>query len=176
MHASTDHIACLLSTCTQVLQSRISPTKIISAPDQLAALTRSQLPRLLGPKGLMPSAKRGTVTAEIGKAIKEARGGLDWMGTSIGSSTKGSSKDKSDRGVVAVAIGRMDFDEEQIRENVRHLGQEIINVCNGVGTQAEVSTGGAGGKKKTAQIEKMYLTTTRGISVHVTDVQQLLAQ
>lgn len=42
------------------------------------------LARTLGPRGLMPSAKRGTVTDDIVQAVKEARGGLDWKGDNKG--------------------------------------------------------------------------------------------
>lgn len=61
------------------------PDKLITTPELLSLFTRNPtLARLLGPKGLMPSAKRGTVAVDVAQAVKEARGGLDWKGDSKG--------------------------------------------------------------------------------------------
>jgi ribosomal protein L1 len=120
----------------------------------------------------MPSAKRGTVTAEIGKAIKDARGGLDWLGVSIGSPQK-ADKNAPDRAMVSVPIASISFDEAKIQENVRQFGRELLDVCNGVGTQAEVA-GDAVQKKKKAAIEKMFLKTTMSMSIEVTDAEALI--
>lgn len=69
----------------QILNGSLAPDKLITTPDLANLFTRNpQLARLLGPKGLMPSAKRGTVATDIAQAVKEARGGLDWKGDSKG--------------------------------------------------------------------------------------------
>ena len=120
----------------------------------------------------MPSAKRGTVTNEIGKAIKDARGGLDWLGVSIGSPTK-ANKNDPDRAMVSVPIARISFDEARIQENVKQFGRELLDVCNGVGTQAEAA-GDSAQKKKRAAIEKMFLKTTMSMSIEVTDAQSVI--
>jgi len=160
----------------EILTSRVSPTKIIATPELLPLITRSTLPRFLGPKGLMPSAKRGSVTTEIAKAIQEAKGGLDWMGVSVGSpssSTSSSSASSADKGMVSVPIARLTFTQEQILQNVRQFSKEVLNVCNGVGTQADVT--GSGAKKgKKAEIERMFLSTSQGISIDITDLKQLV--
>ena len=63
----------------QIIDGSIVPSRLIATPDALQLLTRNvQAARVLGPKGLMPSEKRGTVTTDLQKAIREARGGLDW--------------------------------------------------------------------------------------------------
>ncbi|KAK9897287.1 ribosomal protein L1 [Cystobasidium minutum MCA 4210] len=146
----------------EIISGRIQPTKIIAAPDQLANITRSTLPRLLGPKGLMPSAKRGTVTSEISKAIREAKGGLDWLA------------DSADKGMVSVPIARVTFTEDQIKTNLVGFAKQVEDVLNGVGTQAQVNTSAAGAKKKMGAIEKVYLSTSKSFSVEVTDFQQML--
>lgn len=122
----------------------------------------------------MPSAKRGTVTAEIGKAIKDARGGLDWLGVPIGSPTK-ANKNDPDRAMVSVPIARIAFDPAKIEDNIRQFGREVLDVCNGVGTQAEIGGADSSAKKKKAAIEKMFLKTTMSMSIEVTDSDALIA-
>lgn len=124
----------------------------------------------------MPSAKRGTVTSEIAKAIREAKGGLDWLGVSIGSHKAGSKADSADKGMVAVPIARVGFTEDQIKTNLVGFAKQVEDVLNGVGTQAQVNTTGAGAKKKIGGIEKVYLSTSKSFSVEVTDFKQLLSQ
>lgn len=69
----------------QILNGDLVPDKLITTPELSSLFTRNPaLARLLGPKGLMPSAKRGTVASDVTQAVKEARGGLDWKGDSKG--------------------------------------------------------------------------------------------
>jgi large subunit ribosomal protein L1 len=69
----------------KILSGEIVPTKVLSTPGMLGAVSR-QLARFLGPKGLMPSAKRGGVGEgeELGKRIKEAGGTLEWKADKLG--------------------------------------------------------------------------------------------
>lgn len=71
------------------------------------------LGRILGPRGLMPNPKSGTVTVEIGKAVQEVKQGkIDF---------------KVDKfGIVHSSIGKVNFDVEKIRDNAR----EFMNVIN----------------------------------------------
>ena len=66
------------------------------------------LGRILGPRGLMPNPKSGTVTMEIGKAVKEVKQGkIDF---------------KVDKfGIVHTSIGKVNFEAEKIRDNAREL-------------------------------------------------------
>lgn len=75
----------------QLIDGTILPTKVLCTPALLPKLNK--LARVLGPKGLMPSPRRGTVTDDIGGMIRSMAGTLDWKG------------DKE--GVVRVAIGRV---------------------------------------------------------------------
>lgn len=69
----------------QIISGELAPDKLITTPELLNLFQRNpSLARTLGPKGLMPSAKRGTVATDIAQAVKEARGGLDWKGDSKG--------------------------------------------------------------------------------------------
>lgn len=73
------------------------------------------LGRVLGPRGLMPNPKTGTVTMEIGKAVKDVKAGkIDF---------------KVDKfGIVHASVGKASFDESQIRENARELIQTIVKM------------------------------------------------
>lgn len=65
--------------------TREVPDKLITTSDMFPLFQRNPtLARMLGPRGLMPSVKRGTVADDVVQAIKEARGGLDWKGDSKG--------------------------------------------------------------------------------------------
>lgn len=59
------------------------PTKLIAHPNMMSLFT-PQMARFLGPKGLMPSERRGTVTSDLTKAVREAAGGLDWKADALG--------------------------------------------------------------------------------------------
>ena len=71
--------------------------------------------RILGPRGLMPNPKTGTVTMEIGKAVKEVKAGkID------------SRVDKT--GIIHSAIGKVSFTAEQINENAVELINTIVKL------------------------------------------------
>ncbi len=81
---------------------------IITMPTVMAKLGR--LGRVLGPRGLMPNPKSGTVTLEVGNAVKEVKAGkIDFK------------VDKT--GIVHTSIGKVSFDAAKIAENA----QEVIN-------------------------------------------------
>jgi large subunit ribosomal protein L1 len=81
---------------------------IITMPTVMAKLGR--LGRVLGPRGLMPNPKSGTVTLEVGKAVKEVKAGkIDFK------------VDKT--GIIHTSIGKVSFDAAKLVENA----QEVIN-------------------------------------------------
>lgn len=73
------------------------------------------LGKILGPRGLMPNPKTGTVTMEVGKAVTEAKAGkIDF---------------KVDKfGIIHAAIGKVSFDEAKLMENAKELLQTIIKL------------------------------------------------
>ncbi|TVR36582.1 MAG: 50S ribosomal protein L1 [Cryomorphaceae bacterium] len=73
------------------------------------------LGRILGPRGLMPNPKTGTVTMEVGKAVKDVKAGkIDF---------------KVDKyGIVHASVGKTSFQEDQIRENAREIIQTLIKM------------------------------------------------
>jgi len=75
---------------------------IIATPDAMSEL--GKLGRVLGPKGLMPNPKSGTVTQDVEKAVKEVKAGKIEFRV-----------DKT--GIVHTSIGKLSFDEKQLTEN-----------------------------------------------------------
>lgn len=86
---------------------------IITMPSVMAKV--GQLGRILGPRGLMPNPKSGTVTMEIGKAVKEVKmGKIDF---------------KVDKfGIIHAAVGKVSFQPEQILGNTREIINTIIKL------------------------------------------------
>ena len=73
------------------------------------------LGRILGPRGLMPNPKTGTVTMEIGKAVAEIKAGkIDFK------------VDKT--GIVHAGIGKVSFDTDKIIENAQEIIQTLIKL------------------------------------------------
>ena len=83
----------------------------IATPDQMGNVGR--LGRILGPRGLMPNPKTGTVTFEVAKAVRDAKAGkLEY---------------RTDRGAnVHVPIGKRSFDDRALVENYAALLDEIV--------------------------------------------------
>jgi len=73
------------------------------------------LGRILGPRGLMPNPKTGTVTMEVGKAVNEVKAGkIDF---------------KVDKfGIIHAGIGKVSFDQEKILDNAREILQTILKL------------------------------------------------
>lgn len=86
---------------------------IITMPSVMGKI--GQLGRILGPRGLMPNPKSGTVTMEIGKAVKEVKQGkIDF---------------KVDKyGIVHASIGKVSFEPHKIMENAREFISTIIKL------------------------------------------------
>ena len=86
---------------------------IITMPPVMAKI--GKLGRVLGPRGLMPNPKSGTVTMEIGKAVKDVKmGKIDF---------------KVDKyGIVHTSIGKVSFSAEKIAENAREFINTIIKL------------------------------------------------
>ena len=73
------------------------------------------LGRILGPRGLMPNPKTGTVTMEVGKAVQEVKAGkIDFK------------VDKT--GIVHAAVGKVSFEADKIAENVTEIVQTLIKM------------------------------------------------
>jgi large subunit ribosomal protein L1 len=110
----------------------------VATPDMMG--TVGKLGRVLGPRGLMPNPKTGTVTFDIGKAVRDAKAGkLEY---------------RTDRGGnVHLPIGKRSFEERALLENYAALVEEIV--------RAKPSAA------KGRYIRQITLTTTMGPGIHV---------
>lgn len=85
--------------------------KAVATPDMMAAVGR--IGKVLGPRGLMPNPKTGTVTVDIGKAVKEIKAGkLEFR------------VDKA--GIVHVPVGKASFDAEKLIDNARAVLMSVL--------------------------------------------------
>jgi large subunit ribosomal protein L1 len=86
---------------------------IVTMPSVMGKL--GPLGRVLGPRGLMPNPKTGTVTMDIGKAVSDVRGGkIDFK------------VDKT--GIVHASIGKVSFDSDKILGNANELLQTLVKL------------------------------------------------
>ena len=85
--------------------------KIVATPDMMGEL--GKLGKILGPKGLMPNPKSGTVTMDVGKAVKELKAGQVELRV-------------ESNGIIHVACGKTSFDKEHLVENIKKIYDTII--------------------------------------------------
>jgi len=86
---------------------------VIASPDTMSEV--GKLGRILGPRGLMPNPKSGTVTKDVANAVKEVKAGKIEFRV-----------DKT--GIVHVSLGKLSFTEEQLVENAQTFIQTIIKM------------------------------------------------
>jgi large subunit ribosomal protein L1 len=110
----------------------------IATPDQMSVV--GKLGRILGPRGKMPNPKTGTVTFDVGKAVRDSKAGkLEY---------------RTDRGAnVHVVIGKKSFEERQLVENYAALMEEIVRAKPAAA--------------KGRYIRTITLTSTMGPGLHV---------
>jgi large subunit ribosomal protein L1 len=87
----------------QIQAGKLDFDTVISTPDMMGVL--GKVARILGPKGLMPNPKTGTVTMDVAQAVKNAKGGQVNFRV-----------DK--KGNIHAGIGKVSFSEDQIKENL----------------------------------------------------------
>ena len=109
---------------------------LIATPDCMGML--GKLGRVLGPKGLMPNPKTGTVTMDVAKAVKDAKAGKVEF--------------RADKqGMIHVPIGKVQFTSEDLLKNYFTLADAVL--------RAKPST------SKGVYLKSVYLTTTMGPSI-----------
>ena len=110
----------------------------IATPDQMGNV--GKLGRVLGPRGLMPNPKTGTVTFDVAKAVRDAKAGkLEY---------------RTDRGAnVHLSIGKKSFGERQLVENYAALVEEIVRARPAAA--------------KGRYIRQITITTTMGPGIHI---------
>jgi len=111
---------------------------IITTPSMMGKV--GALGKVLGPRGLMPNPKTGTVTMEVGKAVKDSKGGkIDFK------------VDKA--GIIHSAVGKASFDADKLAENANEILQSILKLKPA--------------SAKGAYMRSVYLSSTMSPSVQV---------
>ena len=111
---------------------------IITMPSVMGKI--GALGRVLGPRGLMPNPKSGTVTLDVGKAVSDVK--------------KGKIDFKVDKfGIIHASVGKVSFDAEKISENIDELLQTIIKLKPSAA--------------KGTYIQSISLSSTMGVGVEV---------
>jgi len=86
---------------------------IITMPNVMAKVGR--LGKVLGPRGLMPNPKSGTVTMDVGKAVQEVKAGkIDFR------------VDKT--GIIHASIGKVSFDAEKLAQNAQEMMSTLVRM------------------------------------------------
>lgn len=111
---------------------------VIASPDAMGVV--GQLGQLLGPRGLMPNPKVGTVAADVAAAVKNAKAGQVRYRTDKG-------------GIIHCSIGKSSFDVKALRENLEHLLMDL--------KKAKPSSA------KGQYLKKVSVSTTMGAGVPV---------
>ena len=110
--------------------------KIVATPDMMGEL--GKLGKILGPKGLMPNPKSGTVTMDVAKAVKDLKAGQVELRV-------------ESNGIVHVSCGKVSFEIEQLVENIAKIYDTIM--------KARPSS------VKGQYLEKVFISSTMGPSV-----------
>ena len=131
-----------------VNSGKVDFDRVIATPDMMALVGR--LGKVLGPRGLMPNPKVGTVTPNVTQAVKDAKGG--------------SVEFRAEKtGIIHAGVGKASFSEADLEKNVRAF----------VGALVKARPSGAKG----TYVKKIAISSTMGpgVSIDVTDVSQVAA-
>jgi large subunit ribosomal protein L1 len=118
--------------------------RVIATPDMMGVVGR--LGKVLGPKGLMPNPKLGTVTPNVAQAVKDAKGGqVEFRVEKMG--------------IIHSGIGKLSFSEDQLKQNFEALTQAIV----------KAKPSGSKGK----YVKKITVTSTMGpgLKIDVAEVE-----
>lgn len=120
--------------------------KVVATPDIMGVV--GKLGKVLGPRGLMPNPKLGTVTFDVAKAVKDIKAGKVEYKT-------------EKAGVVHVPIGKVSFDAQKLQENAKAIVESV--------SKAKPST------SKGKYLKGLYISSTMGPSIRV-DINSVTAK
>jgi large subunit ribosomal protein L1 len=110
--AGADHVG-FQDYIQKITQGWADVDVIIATPDTMAEV--GKLGKVLGPRGLMPNPKSGTVTMEVGKAVKEVKAGKIEFRV-----------DKA--GILHATVGKSSFEQEKLVENVQAFLNTVVRI------------------------------------------------
>jgi len=118
--------------------------RVIATPDMMGVVGR--LGKLLGPKGLMPNPKLGTVTPNVEQAVKDAKGGQVEFRV-------------EKQGIIHSGIGKLSFSDDDLKANFKAMTDAIV----------KAKPSGAKGK----YVQKVSLTSTMGpgLKIDTTEIE-----
>ncbi len=88
----------------------------IATPDMMPLMGKYQLGKILGPRGLMPNPKAGTITLDVAPLVREYKAG------------KVEFRNQKDAGNVNVRVGKLSFEVNQLVDNIRHFLDHIQQI------------------------------------------------
>lgn len=95
----------------EVLKGNINFDRCIATPDMMPLMAK--LGKTLGPRGLMPNPKLGTVTMDVKKAVESAKGGaVEFRAEKAG--------------IVQAGVGKISFTDEKLAQNIRALADAVV--------------------------------------------------
>jgi large subunit ribosomal protein L1 len=122
----------------QVQAGNINFDRCVATPDMMPLVGR--LGKILGPRGLMPNPKVGTVTQDVAKAVQDAKGGAVEFRV-------------EKAGIVHAGVGKVSFSEEALLENIRAFADAVVRA----------KPAGAKG----TYLKRIAVTSTQGPGVRV---------
>jgi large subunit ribosomal protein L1 len=102
-----------------IKEGRIEFDRCLCHVDSLPKLSKSGIARILGPRGLMPSAKMGTVVKDVASSVRDLTGGSEY---------------RERMGVVRLAIGQLIFTPEQLQRNIKAF---VDNLKKDIGAMSD---------------------------------------
>lgn len=100
-----------------VKEGRIEFDRCLCHQDSLEKLSKSGIARILGPRGLMPSAKTGTVVKDVGGSVKDMVGASEY---------------RERLGVIRMAVGQLGFTPEEMQRNIRAFVEGVKRDISGL--------------------------------------------
>ena len=122
-----------------IMAGKINFQRLIATPDMMGVVGR--LGKILGPKGLMPNPKLGTVTMDVTEAVKAAKAGQVQFRVDAA-------------GIVHAGIGKVSFDAEKIQENAAAFVKALVALKPA--------------SSKGVYLKQVALSTTQGVGLKVT--------
>lgn len=146
--AAGAHVVGEMEIFEQVREGKVEFERCICHTDSLPALAKSGVARILGPRGLMPSAKTGTVVKDVASSVRDMVGGSEY---------------RERAGVVRMAVGQLGFSVEEVGRNIRafvegvrrdvaalsdriskDVGEVVLSSTHGPGFSLSGEVGGGG--------------------------------